>query len=447
MKRIQILLFGILLPLYSLAQDDSKVKIEDLYTDFAIPDVSSFSLLGIEEDKITRPGNINKLAVQLKELVPFNTISPGVAVEFSPFLLIKKELDDNDSNLEEYRKNASLRGLQLNFATANDSTGSHLGLGIRWVIFDDSDPLMDEEGLEPKILDLLKDLNIDTIENRARNFNRLVDGFRDSIFATGVASSLQDSIEINDLLKDYLANPGPEKSPLNEDVIIKGIEEGFQTGFDLSLKQNQTDWLRDLIIEYNRIVIGYKGRDEVIKSYSTKVGALKEKWKSEMWNARSAHISVGSSWASADSRWGNLMGDKLSFLAGLSWPLQCRSNDKFKGQLILQLLARSSFRDINPEKSRWSLGSKMLFGNSDRRFSIEALYSQTNNRTEIEGMSTMLEDENVLRGTIGWEMKILDGLWFEIAGGFRKVEGGSSDITSFSTLKYAFNGKSRFKTY
>ncbi len=443
MRKLFILIGFLGFSWMAFCQEDG-LKLEDLYVDFAIPDISSFSLLGIEDDKITRPGNINKLAVQLKELVPFNTITPGLAVEFSPFLMIKKELDDSLFSLDTYRQSESLRGLQLNFATANDSSGSHFGLGLRWVIFDRSDPLM-SEALERDLVDILEDLKIDELVSRAASFNREIDLLRVMIFDSNPNLTRSDQVKIDGWLKTPLRSPTPDKEELPASYTEKSIKDSLSAVYNIQLSEEQNASLIDLIDGYNRIIIGYKGRDAVIASFSAKVAKTKEAWKKQRWNAASAHVSIGTAWASQDSTWGNLSSSKLSFLAGLSLPLQGNDTDKIKGQLIFQALGNVSYDNSNSEQGKFSFGSKLLFGGSDRRVSIEGQYSFLALREEVDGEATMLEDLNVMRGTIGWEMKIVDGLWFEIAGGFRNVDGKSSEITSFSTLKYAFNGKSRFK--
>ncbi|MEP3389891.1 MAG: hypothetical protein ABJO02_17000 [Reichenbachiella sp.] len=441
MKKIVVLvaLFGIYFNAFS---QDEDIKIEDLYVDFAIPDISSFSLLGIEEDKISRPGNINKLAVQLKELVPFNTITPGVAVEFSPWLLIKKEVKGS-SNLDQYRK--PLQGLQFNFATANDSVGSHVGLGARWVIFDDADPLKNQN-LEKEILSLVEDLDPTSVVTKANNYDRKVISFRESLCKSHHVTDRTGIVAIDEYLKNYLASPGPKDELLNDNATLIDIQDSLSINYSISLTPNEKDQLKQLIIEYNRIIMSYVDRDGLIESYSKKVKEFKEKWLEEQWNAKAAHIAVGTAWNSPDTTWGNLSKDVFTAFGGLSWPLQFSASDKIKGQAILQTLWRKSYDDSKVEESYFSIGSRVLFGNSERRISAEYLFSRSNNRDQIDGMPTMMEDIKVYRGTLGWEMKVAKGTWFELAGGYRKVEGQGAEITSFSTIKYAFNGKSRFDT-
>ncbi|WP_422358850.1 hypothetical protein [Reichenbachiella sp.] len=436
---VLVVLFGINFSAFSQGED---IKIEDLYVDFAIPDISSFSLLGIEEDKISRPGNINKLAVQLKELVPFNTITPGVAVEFSPWLLIKKDVNAS-SNLDQYRK--PLQGLQFNFATANDSVGSHVGLGLRWVIFDDSDPLKNQN-LEKEILSLVGDLDPASVVIKAQGYNSTVDSFRDNLFKSYNVTKPEDMVIIDGYLKNHLSSPGSQSKLLNDNATLVDIQDSLSSKYSITLSSNEKEELKELIVAYNRIVMSYVDRDALIESYSKKVKEFKEKWLAEQWNAKAAHIAMGTAWNSADTTWSNLSKDVFTAFGGLSWPLQFSPSDKIKGQAILQTLWRKSYDDSKVEESYFSIGSRILLGNSERRISAEYLFSKSKNRDQIDGMPTMMDDIKVYRGTLGWEMKVAKGTWFELAGGFRKVEGKGAEITSFSTIKYAFNGKSRFDT-
>src|SRR6478736_8129729 len=116
MKNKILFFFAAFSTIYSVVngQDTPTKKggnINDYYIDFAIPDITAFSLLDINTNKINRPGNVKQFAIGVQNYVDANgNLKPGLAMEFAPY----KFFANGDTN--NWGKNKSLKNLQISLA-------------------------------------------------------------------------------------------------------------------------------------------------------------------------------------------------------------------------------------------------------------------------------------------------------------------------------------------
>ena len=86
------------------------------------------------------------------------------------------------------------------------------------------------------------------------------------------------------------------------------------------------------------------------------------------------------------------------------------------------------------------VGGRFLAGNSNTRFSIDIGYNLDLAKTSSYNNKTLITD-------CGVEFKIDDGIFLEIAGGFKGNPVNffkNSNILALGSLKYAIHPKSRF---
>ncbi|MFQ5754167.1 MAG: hypothetical protein ACE5HI_19445, partial [bacterium] len=125
---------------YAQETENPQNHIDSYYIDFAVPDLSAFTLLGVNANQISRPGNVKELAAALLEIAGTNgRISPGIAIEWTPSQTFASK------NIKDYQKSHLIRAITLSFATMKDANATKLGFGLRWIPVDKSDPLMDHE--------------------------------------------------------------------------------------------------------------------------------------------------------------------------------------------------------------------------------------------------------------------------------------------------------------
>ncbi|WP_108805093.1 hypothetical protein [Aquimarina sp. Aq107] len=156
-----ILLFGNLAfsqNLEGIKEEEKTEKAEEISTEFSIPAIPALELISSDATDISRPSNIKKLAASLYNGIDENgNIKQGLAIEVMPteYLQINIAPDEYRNNRLKY----ILYNTQLSLgtiATSGDSTNTDLGWGIRFVIFDNSDPMTNQDFIN-EFEDLMSD--------------------------------------------------------------------------------------------------------------------------------------------------------------------------------------------------------------------------------------------------------------------------------------------------
>ncbi len=109
------------------------------------------------------------------------------------------------------------------------------------------------------------------------------------------------------------------------------------------------------------------------------------------------------------------------------------------GQLIGMIQYTNFFKADTNYKSNFLTGVRLIAGNSNLQVSLEWGY---NNSKSIDGK----KDYVYSRATLGAEVKITDGIWFEVATGLNNTLKGTQKSTpiALGAFKYALQKKSRF---
>ncbi|MFQ5676844.1 MAG: hypothetical protein ACE5G1_13185, partial [bacterium] len=317
-----------------------------------------------------------------------------------------------------YQKSHLFRAITLSFATIKDANATKLGFGLRWIPLDKSDPLMDHE-LQKDVRSYFEKMEQlkSSAENRRLFLNKI------QPFFSRLQPESDKTIVLINLIEPGGSNP---PNPLEfETALARLLKRMKEQG--LKLTSGQEDTLNLFVSEYIEIT---KDRQKPITNL---IKARKKKFKLNSWNAAVVQIAVGTTWESANSTWKELEVDKFSTFGGTALPISKIGQWIFQGQYM------RAYKEEVKEKWRYSLGSRLLLGSSTFRWSLEGLFSDSNSFVpEIDGKS--------YRFTTGFEFKLSQGLWLEIAAGgnFPRGEGAKSEIISLGNIKYAFQKERRF---
>lgn len=430
------------------AQNPDSITIDDYYVDFAVPDITAFSILDINSSDVVRPGNIKELAVGLQNYIDAEgNLKPGLAIEIAPYRLMAKALKVRSA----WEQNKSLKNLQISIGTAQgDSSNLLAAWGINWTPVDRTDPVA---------------------SRRLQNFFANYLANRDSIvnqnsFAGQRNKHLRD---VNQYLNTLSTSTGP-LSPATRVTILQYFGGGYKarllrydstdnqlyamaledsvlrnmTALHINLNDSQAQTLSTLVAQNAKFTFAeLKEEKEFEKGFSEALKREKKIFVEENWNRLVVQFKVGSKYNSAEN--------SIQDLALLNWrlfggiagrvPGLANSNSVFakRSQVIYQV-SYMKYKDNALLNWEFSTGGRLLLGRADKRLSAEFLYSQAS----LKGETT--EKIEYIRYTIGGEMKIDEGLWLELAVGGQKFLEGNDDarvVPQFG-IKYAIQKKSRF---
>lgn len=431
-----VLLFFLIngLATWSFSQSTPADSLADLYVDFSVPDLAAFTLLGFNVDQVARPGNVKELSAALISAVGRGgRINQGMAVEWAPFQTFLRS-----KSLEDYQKcgNILARNVSLSYAAAKESTNTKVSIGLQWVLLDNSDILKDtniQKRIE-RIFRFEEEQDPGSATKRSKFMNKIAPSFTQILLDQ---TQELDTALLNELLT--LINPDisnyPPPNIFTIESVMRRLEEKLKEQ-NIELTPAQEDTLKFFSLEYIDMlkpISDYIIEPAVEGNRRFKLNNLIENWKKDHWNATTIQIGFGTIWNSLNSSLGELDADQFSsYLAG-AFPLTRI------GQLIFQGQYRKSYQEKAMEKWKYSLGSRLLLGNSDHRFSVEGLFSDSQNAdSTLNGINW--------RVTIGTELKLSEGLWLEIATGFNIPQSnkGTTQIVTIGGIKYAFKRERRF---
>jgi hypothetical protein len=390
-------------------------SIAAMYIDFSPPDLAAFTLLGVNSNAVTRPGNLKELSAAFLNTASINgKITPGIAVEWSPFQTL------GSSSLAEYREATFLRNVQMSFATAQDSSATNVAFGIRWVPIDFSDPLNDPE-LNQEVNSGLAYFDFSSFAATKRKaYQDQVRNFFIRLEPNG-AKAFNMIRELDPVRLDSVRIS--VDSLVEEIVATRKAQGGAQ--FSATELQN----IRALAA----LGLAFRGTADVAGDVNRLIEDARNRFKDRTWNATVVQLSVGTIWNSPTSSWNALRSDRLSAFGGGSFRL-----GSF-GEWIAQIQYTSWYGDTANEKWSYSVGTRFLAGSSDLHGTVEALYASTKRINPQP-------DDQTLRYTLGIETKLSEGLWLEIAMGALTPQGSGSHpgMISLANLKYAFGKQSKF---
>lgn len=431
MKKIYIIIL-LILAKSGFAQTDS-LTIDDFYIDFATPDVSAFGLLQLNSDAIVRPGNLKEFGVALSSMAnKSGDLTPGIGIEYAPLMSIAKKNKDFWSNRFKWQN------LAVTAATNTiDTLGTRLAFGFKWVPLDYGDPLGDKK-FYAQIVDYLKVYNGGTPMDKKIKFMSEVAAELQNLASSDI-QKLVGVIEIsNEAYKRKLRarHEGGEITSYRTFILDTLATLPAYTALPLSTKEAFNSYV-DLFVG---ALLNEKSLDAYLSDIIKK---KKEEYKNSHWNALAFQISGGWVYNSPTTSYDDLDHEKSALFASFSFPLPLNNWFRKHSQFILHAQATSDISGITPEKIRKSLGGRILLGNSDNRFLVEGMYSNTTFDNDN------LDSNTYFRWAIGGEIKLSQGSWLELAmGGFSQLSGekDTKQLLPRFGVRHALQNKRRYKT-
>jgi len=418
-------LLGLLLPVLATPPAAAQAPDSSLdahYIDFSVPNLSAFTLLGINADRISRPGNVRELATGLTN--GFGTrgsLEHGTGLEVALFRVLA-----NPRSLDQYRPIRDR--FTLSAAAVREADTTRFGLGFRWVLFDQADPYDSANGLHARIVDVLAAALDSGLTDRQRQ-----------IFAQQTGRFFVDVLRSNgrDTTGAELVALFPTLSlgaPADEEVTASAVERRVLAALTLvgipALTTEQRDRLAAYAAEYAELYrIEQESEPQIDAELEAAIIRVKKEFREEHWNAFSLQIAGGSTFRTTGGP-GDLAAEEASAFASLSYPIIPRY-----GQFLLHIQARYPLQEATGAEFSGAIGGRLLIGSSTRRLSLEALYGANDSR---------LEAGTSFRFTVGGEFRLADGTYLELATGVNNPEEGGSSFLTLGALRYALRSDRRF---
>lgn len=413
-------LCAILLP-DALAQNQGEPasRLDPYYVDFSVPDLSAFTLLGVESSRISRPGNVRALSSALtNSLSSFG--EKGTGLEVAPFQLA------HPNSLASY--NGIRDRLTISAAAVQDEGGgTRLGLGVRWVPIDRADPY-DSERLQRRLQRVFADSRGAYSEEAARQLSLRTDlrRFWESIGLPREAiEEMRRLFSFEDAPSPVRRRSLPEALRYVESEIAKLLEQS-QPGIQQTLSEESRRRLHSLIAQYRveaaRQTETLSGLDA---DFAAAVTSIRTAFRDSTWNALAIQIAIGAT-AGTPGSVEDLEAQTLGGFSSLAFPLGRR------GQGIIHLQAALP---LDNGARSFSAGGRVLFGSAVRRFSVEGLYGSNDDRLDGERYRVL----------VGGEFRLSDGVYLELATGLNLPGEGDSSFFTLGGLKYGLGQGQRFK--
>ena len=388
----------------------------DYFIDFAVPDLSAFTMLGVDGSRVSRPGNVRELAVALQNgFGTSGTLEQGLGLEVAPFWVAKSPDVVGDYNGIVHRFSVSAATLK-----ANDTT--RVGFGFRWVPIDHADPY-DSEELRQALLEGLQEAMSEAVTPAERNaLTKRVFDFADStaIEDTNVVA-LSTAFDVIDLKKST------ESEKAASLIAVGGVDGRVKAILDaegIVLSDAQRDTLDALVRDYTALATKHINYDAE-STASKEIAKRREAFRDTMWNAFSLQLASGATVATP----GDVdFGFSWSSFVGVSLPLIHRYGQFLvHGQLDVPLEDSSDVRV--------AVGGRLILGSASNRFSLEGLWGSNDER---------LTGESSYRITVGGEFRLSEGTYLELATGVNLPDEGGSNLITLGSIKYAIGKERRY---
>lgn len=448
MKKNRLTFIFLLLTTIVIAQEEKdSLSINDLYIDYSVPDFSAFNMLGVDADKVEKPGNLKQFSAGLVNFLGSdNTIQSGLATELSPRNFNKKR--DESWWYRKFRYD----NWALSLATANDdSIGTLVSGAIKWVPIDNTEAFADQEFYDEIVLAVssITHIEFEKLRKDGNEFeNYLILKLKD-------VSSDENQLYIN--LDKILTNSiAFEKNKLfyaNQKKVVSGaISNPIRYFADTVSNSLTAVGVGQLTPQDSLVIINFsskyvswltksKNSDETV---SKKIKEIKDKYKKKNWYKSSMMISAGLVGNSEENKYQELSYRNFSAIVSGSIGFELKKFQKTNAQLILQVKTDGAMQSKVEYTNRYSFGGRLLIGNSDNRLSIEGLYSAT--QLSDDFITPDFDQIKYFRWSAGVELKVTDGTWLELAiGGQRMFEGddGTAILPNF-VFKHAIQSKKRY---
>ncbi len=394
------------------AQEGPARNLDTYYVDFSVPDLSAFTLLGVNGARVSRPGNVRALATALTNgLNTRGTLEQGTGLEVALLRVLAAP-----RTLDAYRP---LRDrLTLSGAALREADTTRFGLGFRWVLVDRADPYDRRNGLRDSVVAAL-----DRALDRGLTADRR-QAYQDGLIGFW-AALLPDSPDAAFALAGAFDVSTPP-DPLTVDAVTARAQDSLDA-HGLALTPEQAARVRGLAEEYVRLVRVEQDVDVDAEVEAAVVDA-KRRFRDRTWNAFSVQVAGGGTFRTAAGP-GSLAGEEVAGFASVAYPILPRH-----GQLVAHAQVRLPVGATGTPVQA-TVGGRLLLGTSTRRLSVEALYGANDAR---------LEAARSVRFSVGGEFRLADGTYLELATGLDNPESGASRFLTLGALRYALRSDRRF---
>jgi hypothetical protein len=426
------------------AQNRDSISIDDYYVDFSVPDITAFSILDVNPNNVVRPGNVKEFAAGVINYISENgNLKPGLAIELAPYRLLAR----SKKQVPTWQRNKSLKNLQLSIATAQgDSTNLLVAWGVNWTPIDKTDPVEDK-GLQNFFANYLSTLGQAEFSPSLTKQSKL--------HLTDVSEVLKNlngeqrvrilslfDMDYRDRLELYGEDNASYVENLRDTVFAQLAEIGFQP--DTAQKEK----ILTLISQNAELTFNeFLAEADFKTRFGQEVKKQKQIFLEENWNRLVVQFKAGAKYSAAEGTANDLSILNYRIFGGLAGRVPgfgkgdaAKSKFAKNSQVVCQA-TYTSYRDgISSLDWEFSTGGRLLYGKADKRFSGEFQYSKASMKGETS------ENLEYIQYTVGGEIKVSDGLWFELAvGGQKFLQGDDATrlVPEFG-IKYAVQKKSRF---
>ena len=427
------------------AQNRDGISIDDYYVDFSVPDITAFSILDVNPNDVVRPGNVKEFAAGVVNYVSENgNLKPGLAIELAPYRLLARS---KKRVATTWQRNKSLKNLQLSVATAQgDSTNLLVAWGVNWTPIDKTDPVGDK-GLQNYFANYLStlgqgDFSKSLPEQRKEHLSTVRDSL-DFLNGNQKISVLElFSTRYDERLARYGEDSVSYVAAMRDTVLSRLAKLAVQTDSD----QNET--ILTLISENAALTFrAFRAEADFKERFTEEVKKLKQNFLEENWNRLVVQFKAGAKYSAAEGTANDLSILNYRIFGGLAGRVPGfgtgdAAESKFaKNSQVVCQANYTSYRDgVSSLDWEFSTGGRLLYGKADKRFSGEFQYSKASMKGETS------ETLEYIQYTVGGEIKVSDGLWFELAVGGQKFLQGddATKLVPEFGIKYAVQKKSRF---
>ncbi|MCB2230652.1 hypothetical protein KQH82_08045 [bacterium] len=406
----------------AVAEPKNDVKPSDVFPDFAPPDLSAFTLLGVSPTNVARPSSVRELAISTVNASGggSGTIAPDLAVEWSPYTTFSRK------TLETYRRTE--RRMLFTVGTAKDGDVTRFAVGGRWAVVDRADPVSSDE-LIAKVRKTLKWTDREAWLTEVND----IDNNQTKPVLLQIQPNVVQHIALRKLMNpqinpDTIADLHPFTA---ERVRSRLYTEMDSQGIDTTaLAANVQDTLLALSNWFVRKARLWSDSDPAAVT-AEGIKELLAAYKKDNWNATTVQFAVGLVSKSENSSWEKLQTEYWKTYLGGGFGIGT------KGQLLFQISYDEYVRQTDSLKRKLGLGTRIMLGGVDARGTAELHY------LSAETKDQKLFDQPLWSLTFGGEMKLTDGLWLEVTlkNEFLGGDDAKGKMLTLANLRYALTEK------
>ena len=490
---------------YAQTEEESKnaEALNALYGDFAAPDLTAPTLLGVNANQVSKPANVKAFAANIIGAVAsFPEKGTGLGVEIAPAQFLQRCAWKSDTteprslneSLKRYGQWQNQLGRNFTISGAQISTDStaKAAVGVALVLLDRTDPLLDKNYIQSLAKALSSQQAAQDFGELFRSYNSSIAKDRDRVYkdlaiyddawpALRRTAAQPLLLAVEALLKGNaigLLPPSPgilsphDDFGVAQDAALVSLETALTAETLLSVSQRN-----GLLKEAERNVGSVKSayqtyynlRQKVAASTAALVKTARENFDKKLWNATQVQFGGGWTWCSPDNTFGTLKpqsrgaflraalrpaGRDWENIGGvrqfLYWHTQLVANIQYQRyhnpSNVLRLNCRTTVDSLD---NRLWYGARFLVGGAYFRLSIEGsmqnlTYSQLAREAANKAKKQLAG--TIYSTTIGAEVRLVEKVWLEFGIGGSKPIGQDTRLLALAGLKYAIRNSQRFKT-